>query len=486
MTVNTNVSFLELIPEAQPKPKVPKVWYAGREKIATYKFQRLPTLIDLEQMTSESKLWSIWQENDTLIVTVGVVRQNRNHLICVNDHFIRLTFNDSWLSFQSGKSSYTVIGKSDYAIAETAAFLWSLDIIEECSYICGCKSFDFSVVSLDQLSLFFQPHPTRINISLSNISPRQSVFLTQFQHPISLHFFANFSSLNCFSALNRFSDGGKAFVESLLQRDSPFGDLCLEASDTEMFHRLLQVKAINTLEVKCPDHMRDSLPIFSAAAKRLKFYCSEVQMKTTMDWSTVKLPKELDLSFACHEEAHSHIVCAFLRRMAELKDVVKLELHLLNAGLVRGELTTALIQAVDANQSLVEIILHNDFFCRSQWKEMLETMKRHKSFRRFIVPSCPKRLDPDYSMLKRLLKRNRHIDFLRDNGPRNDDEVNWLYGDGFFIQMCQRDLQHEPVSLLPSLVGEILTQSASNDFRRSALVMATHGGALCALVQYAS
>jgi hypothetical protein len=270
-------------------------------------------------------------------------------------------------------------------------------------------------------------------MSLSNISPTQSAFLTQFQCPISLHFFADYSSWNAFS------DGGKAFVESLLQRDSPFGDLCLEASHTDTFHRLLQVKAINALEVKCQELSRDIPPIFSASAKRIKFSFNEMQM-LAMDWSKFDIaPKELALSFPCHEETHFSVVSSFLRRIAELRDIVKLELELYFAFRVPESLIEALIQAVDANQSLVELILRKNLFSYNEhWKEMLETMERHKNFRRFIVPSYPKHFDPDYSMLKRLLKRHQLIDFLGNSRPTDDDEVNQLYAFADFFQIVKK------------------------------------------------
>ena len=54
----------------------------------------------------------------------------------------------------------------------------------------------------------------------------------------------------CFGS---FSDGGYAFVEALIQRDSPFGNLKLsgiEESHGDVFERLLQVETIDTLTIK--------------------------------------------------------------------------------------------------------------------------------------------------------------------------------------------------------------------------------------------
>ena len=50
------------------------------------------------------------------------------------------------------------------------------------------RHFDFSVVSLEQLSVLFQTRPTdEVVLALSNISPAQSEFLAQLPYPISIN-----------------------------------------------------------------------------------------------------------------------------------------------------------------------------------------------------------------------------------------------------------------------------------------------------------
>jgi hypothetical protein len=482
-TSDKNGPLLELIPEAQLKPQVPKVY--GSEPISTYKFRSAPTLNDLHQMTEETRTWSIWQENDTLIVTDGVVEELHGHLRCSDHHLIRLTDGDKCLSFFSGSLFCSVVGKSDEAIAETAAFLWSLDVENEfaCIRTFG-ETFDFSVVSLDQLRLLFQPPPrTRpLIMTLSNISPAQSVFLARYEYPMYLEFMHNSFSSN-------FSDGGEAFVESLLERRSWFGNLFLEAEESDVFYRLLQVKAINTLEVKFSQETSQDVPlILSASAKRLKFRFHAIPV-LDVDWSTVDIvPKDLAIWLPCSKPIQCDFTVSLLRRIAEVRNLVKLDFELYYSNCVPAMITEALKQAVDGNQSLMELqVRQNVFECTEEWEALLKTMEHHESLRRFVVNTYPKDIDPDYSMLKQLIKRNQYIEVIACIGgrPTDGDEVDRLYAFNHFFRNL-RHLKRLPLSFLSTLVGTILINSAGNDFPRSALVIGNHTDALCELIQYAS
>jgi hypothetical protein len=46
------------------------------------------------------RLWSIWQDNDTFIVTVEIGGQDGKHLRCIDDHLIAFADDDKCLSFQ--------------------------------------------------------------------------------------------------------------------------------------------------------------------------------------------------------------------------------------------------------------------------------------------------------------------------------------------------------------------------------------------------
>ena len=145
-----------------------------------------------------------------------------------------------------------------------------------------------------------------------------------------------------------------------------------------------------------------------------------------------------------------------------------------------------LTRAVDSNHGLVELRLHRPLTTCAEHVEDIFTMLAHrKQLRRFTLDEYPVEVDPDYSKLKRLLKRNRFIEVFQENGDlvTDGDEIDRLYAFNRFFRGLQ-NLTKEPLSLLPPLVGEALLHSASSDFQRSALIMANHADALCELVQF--
>jgi hypothetical protein len=480
-----NESLLELIPEEQLKPQVPNVMYEGKDKLPTYKFRRPPRLHNLHQLTNVFPLWSIWEErNETLILTVPAIGLMHQHLCCFGGtHMIRVAEDDKCLSFGSGSLDYTVIGKSEHAIAETAAALWRLDTHEEFRSLRSLgKNFDFGVVSLEQLRILFRPPPTTSFLfTVSNISPVQSKFLAGLPYPISIYLTED--------PLGSFSDGGHTFVETLLQRKAPFGELRLgEVQDIQgdVFQRLLRAKAIDTLELtRTWATVREIPQLLSASVKGVKFYVS-VMDSLELDWSTIEItPRELALQFSCYEPTHFDFVISYLRRIAHMADIVKLGFGVNHVGQVPDSLTWELIRAVGANQSLVGLHVHQGIlYSAGLMEEMLQTLKHLKGLRLLTLDDYSEKMDPNHLLLKELLKQNRYIDVVKWNGDRvtDDDEIARLYAFNYFFRDCQT-LAQEPLSRLPSLVYEILLHSASMDYRRSALVMANHVDAVCALVQ---
>lgn len=488
---DTNESLLELISESQLElHQVPAVMNNRKAALPTYKFRRPPSIEELKQLTG---LFSIWQANKTLILTEiptvhgsGVIVYHDSENSCIR--CVSLADNRCFW-FSSGFLRCTIIGKSDHAIAETAAFLWGLDSDSHFKDICCLNErFNFGVVSTEQLGLLFRNSPTmQVCLHVCDISPVQSKFLAQMPYPI-------FLSLE--ESLGSFSDGGHAFADSLLRlrRNSSFGSLKLwkiEEQQNDTFQRLLQAKAMDKLELSCarPQQIRQLL---SASVKSIAFTI-KVRDSLAMDWSTVEiLPKELSLEFSCFEtEAHIDFICSFLRRIAVLGDFVKLEFALCREWdtIMPNSIARELIHAVSANQSLVELHLRHDFTPYSAYLgDIFAMIERHGGLRRFKINEYPEEeVDSGYSMLKQLLRQNRHIDVIKYNEDRvtDGDEIDQLYAFNRFFRDSQ-GLAQEPLSLLPSLVREALTHGASGDFRRSALLMANHTDSLCELVQYSS
>ena len=103
------------------------------------------------------------------------------------------------------------------------------------------------------------------------------------------------------------------------------------------------------------------------------------------------------------------------------------------------------------------------------------------------IEGYPCKTDPNYTMLKQLLNRNRRIQVIDYDTDRvtNGDEIDRMYAfNRFFLD--SQSLMQSLLPLLPPLVAEALINSASCDFPRAAVLMANHPDALCELVHYLS
>ena len=59
MPFTNNEYLLELVSDSQLKKKLPKALYNGTMEMPTYKFRRIPTLEELQQLTALMGSWSI-------------------------------------------------------------------------------------------------------------------------------------------------------------------------------------------------------------------------------------------------------------------------------------------------------------------------------------------------------------------------------------------------------------------------------------------
>ena len=192
----TNEYLLERVPESLVTlQQAPRVWRYDGSALPTFKFQRFPHIEDLKQFTG---LWSIWQANETLILTdrpVGYVEHEKvlyyrdaplGSMQCMQ--VVSLVNYDRYFWFRSDSLHFNIMGKSDHAIAETAVFLWSLDDCATFRCIHCNERFNFNIVSSQQLSsLFFHVSSSaKISLSLTNISPAQAECLAQMPYSISL------------------------------------------------------------------------------------------------------------------------------------------------------------------------------------------------------------------------------------------------------------------------------------------------------------
>lgn len=491
-----NDFLLELVPKSQQELyDVPQVKCRDGSFMSTYKFRRPPRFEELQQLQQLNDLWSIWQENNETLLLLGEMQQLGYGLIVYHDSLnsfvqgLTLANDNRRLQFSSGTLHYTIIGKSDYAIANTAAFLWELETDNRSIDItCWNGHFDFSVFTTEQLGFLVGNSPAmEITLRTLNISPVQSEFFAQLPFPISL-------TLEEGPFLDAFSDGGRAFVESLLRRQSPFVKLIVchaVERHNETFQRLLEAKSLDYLEVLCATPQQ-TLQLLSSSIRGIG--CTlDVNDLVGLDWSSVEIvPKELFVEIMYwNDETQIDFICSCLRRIAELGDFEKLDFLLMREEDVTLSTRVAeeFFHVLVANRNLVDLHLREVLSeVDMTVADLFAVVERHPSLRYLKVNDYPKEKDPDYALLKQLLERNRLIEVKDSDGNvyTDGDEMDRLCTFNRFFRNCH-DLAQEPLSLLPLLIPEALTCSAiSGVFQRSAILLANRPSVLCELVQFSS
>ena len=125
-----------------------------------------------------------------------------------------------------------IFGKSNAAIAEKAAFFWSLKSTlasdahrSNALWIEDSFAFDLAALSSEQLARVFDSNPARrFAIRNGSWNTQQSLVLATRPYPLSLRLSSTIpGDVGTFS----FTDDGTAFVDALQRRQSAFGLLCL-------------------------------------------------------------------------------------------------------------------------------------------------------------------------------------------------------------------------------------------------------------------
>lgn len=127
---------------------------------------------------------------------------------------------------------------------------------------------------------------------------------------------------------------------------------------------------------------------------------------------------------------------------------------------------------------------------KKNWKQLetlFEGLKNHKGRLTLKIDVSDEAFGPNYSYLQNLLSHNRKLTVM--------DDCNDIYSDGVVIDTLyslnrfyqgSEDFMGASTSERPSLVTTALKEIASNDFRRSALLLANHTDVLYELIQCAN
>ena len=350
-------------------------------------------------------------------------------MICLSDHSLA-TYPQRNAFFLLGHDGTVmrkgaIYGKTDAAIAETAAFFWSLQYAgERDTYLdfrhSGAFSFNYAALQPEQLHRILNAQPKRlVEIQTGIWNGEQSVALATCPSPLHLRFSTTSTRMGGFS----FHDKGTAFVTALEHRSTPFGSLYMDFEpndvpfNAENLQRLVQLE--NKFEKIAFFLMKKELVLlpFSAKVNALE-YQWEAKSVRPNDFHSLHIPaKDLVINiFLDGVKDWDQVVLSFLTRMAQLGHFEKLDLNLdyederYLGQLERHDaslLTDALIRLIHGNPSLKHLDVGGMHMIWTM-RDILKALEDHQGIRTFVVKSFP-REDPNYIWLKQLISRNQNI-----------------------------------------------------------------------------
>ncbi|GAX27802.1 hypothetical protein FisN_13Hu091 [Fistulifera solaris] len=385
---------------------------------------------------------------------------------------------------------FTIVGSTDNAVAETATFWITAEKLPDGSHdlcVCGRGGFiGFRGAQAPCLKHLLQVAPSRW-VEFRNLvfNAEQAVTLATRPDQIKLSF------MDCM-----FEDGGTAFVTALQERQSPFGLLSFDSLTTEgknslsddNMKLLFQVGTINELLLSRL-HGELALLAFSAKVDHLDYTASSASLLSADLQSVNMAAKKLTVHITNSDESFlTEALVAFWRRVAAVGHFVELKITWASDSLdVPERVIHEIIHATRNNPDLKILAFGEDELNFEPHMEiLLEGLKDHKNLSTFIIDVYSESLGPDYSHLRKLISHNRNIvvintsDTIYTDGSTIDD----LYSINRFYR-GSADLVIKPLTLRASLVATALTEIASNDFRRSALLLSQHVDALHEFVLFA-
>ncbi|GAX18850.1 hypothetical protein FisN_26Hu152 [Fistulifera solaris] len=445
--------------------------------LSSYTLLRDP--MSLQELNSFAYGRAIWRENNTHTYVSPSHNPNRPD---VNDYLCVAFYDDGPIFY--------IVGDSEQARAETAAYFMSLEKPSDGgSSICVCtlngeRKFDFRTAGSQCLSRLFEMNPGRdVTFRNMTLSIEQSEVLATKLHP----FFLTLKS--CI-----FEDSGKKFVDTLAHRKfDNFSSLAFAGSlalNEYNLKRLLQLEVIDALRV--PWLNNDDLTLMTLSSK---FYsltcCLEISsLDTTFESLNIQATNLYLAIYTSEKEFPTEPVLSLLRRIAELGHFEKLKISfpLRNYDDIPACVANELIRTVLANKDLFYLDLFttdDEMPWDSHFVTLFEGLKDHPKLEtlKIKVDYPEEAFGHDYVHLLRLLNHNRYIG-MEDNegyaysdGPRIDAlfKLNWFYCGSV-------RLGAEEASVRSSLVVAALIERAAGDFQRSSLVLAHHADALCELV----
>ncbi|GAX27743.1 hypothetical protein FisN_13Hu157 [Fistulifera solaris] len=260
---------------------------------------------------------------------------------------------------------------------------------------------------------------------------------------------------------------------------------------TEM-RRLLKLEVFEKLTLCVLDEL--TIPAFSARAKALD-HSIDAQYVMPSHFKSLRIvTKDLHLKIHFGEDrTWVSILISFLKRVAKLGHFEKFGLSLIDFcrwadcdALAR--ITQAFIDALNGNSELIHLDISGAQFLFDHsavhFGDVFRALEEHGGLRTVILGDYPPENNPDdYSLLERLLSRNRRItvyDYLGDRCS-NGDSIEALYSINE-VYNGVATLVKESASLRPLLMATALLEGVSNKFQHSALLLSGLTDALCELI----
>ncbi|GAX12888.1 hypothetical protein FisN_11Hu313 [Fistulifera solaris] len=505
---------LELIPENRKTPpqKVFRRWRYG-DDVPLYRLRRELTHLD-DIDWEKYREFAIWRDNGTVIcICEGAFDSFCYEAVCfwisrvgkpnISGAIFGLVVSD-FEDFSREEINEMI----DDNIAETAAFFLSLkdadgdDVRLEFDCFDEMSRFDFAAIQPEHLALMLNANPKR-QFSLQNgtWSPEQAIVLATRSFPLKLKLTTSISRMKSWF---RFCDKGDAFLDALEKRSSPFGSLSLSFLNRcdvpfspNNMGRLLKCQ-FEKLEIGVMYPEFELLP-FATETTALVYKIDSGSFQG-QEFSSLRIvAKDLHLKVMiddCYEWNWDKTLISFLKRVAQLGHFERLALSVChwedeftpdyNQTRRVTKVAKALVDAIRGNPSLSCLDM-SDPDSLVEWgphmKTILKALEEHSGLRSFKVKEYPRRQDPEYAWLQRLLSRNRSITVVNHENQKisNGSSIDKLYALNR-IYWGSESLVKETPGLRSALVPSALTESCSNSFQFIALIWSGHSDLLCELL----
>jgi hypothetical protein len=358
--------------------------------------------------------------------------------------------------------SITIYGDSDDAIIETAVFFGTLDSAFKEFHISLSTRMNIDIQRAQQMALILDKNQTKeITIFDSELNDAMCSVLATRPYPIDLY-------------LEVFPAHTETFIRQLDSRKTLFGSLkILGTSETALTMLFHQINLFENLHV---EQLSRSLilMLLSAPMKSIGFTLGAES--GAMDLTTAEIvPKDISVR-TVDNECPKIFMGSFLDRVAQLGHLESLKLALYTLQPIAAEIGRSLMSALRANKKLKALtLIASEIMMDDHIKALFEVLEQHEGLVTFRLFNYPRARDPQFTWLKQLMKRNRSLKVtdLYGNNWIHDDELDNIYAMSCFFRGSQK-LTKDTTVTRQLLVSAAVLYSTSNDFPRTALLLANH------------